>query len=404
MKKIFAIAFGVLALAACHRDAQPAKAGAGSEVKFTTSFNTYTVKAGETALEGKTVQIIAGAPLSTAVAATAEGNALTPATKIYWQDGQTETTTFAAVYQREGDAPTSLSIPYSIDNDDLDFHGSYLTAVAKDVTPETTVALAFKHPFAKITVTVDNQLEGTPEVSAPVFDGLVISGTIDLAEDKVVLGDDETSVTTIAQEVGAFETIILPQSAKPVLSVTAGEKTFVFALPAAVNFEANKAYAVNLTLTDSTPVIEDGEEVAFTFTVADWESAGEALAYEDVTDALYVSGTIYQGTKPETAWAEDYQMTKGEDGKYSITVTYDESLAGEDDSARGFLVFKVNWTAKWGLWSEGEQMNIAYDYGTLANGYNIRLATVAEEVWTPVAGEVTITFNPADNKLVVTTE
>ncbi|MBR1872494.1 MAG: fimbrillin family protein, partial [Bacteroidales bacterium] len=276
--------------------------------------------------------------------------------------------------------------------------------VAKDVTPETTVALAFKHPFAKITVTVDNQLEGTPEVSAPVFDGLVISGTIDLAEDKVVLGPDKTSVTTIAQESGAFEAIILPQSAKPVLSVTAGEKTFVFALPAAVNFEANKAYTVNLTLTDSTPVIEDGEEVAFTFTVADWESAGEALAYEDVTDALYVSGTIYQGTKPETAWAEDYQMTKGEDGKYSITVTYDESLAGEDDSARGFLVFKVNWTAKWGLWSEGEQMNIAYDYGTLANGYNIRLATVAEEVWTPVAGEVTITFNPADNKLVVTTE
>ena len=47
MKKIFAIALGVLALAACQREAQPVKTTGTREVKFTTTLNNYVVQAAE---------------------------------------------------------------------------------------------------------------------------------------------------------------------------------------------------------------------------------------------------------------------------------------------------------------------------------------------------------------------
>ena len=411
MKKIFAIALGVLALAACNREAAPQLAQQGDVVKFTTRMNNYVVKAGETALEGKTVQIIAGTPIEAVSAATVAGETLTLTNPIHWNKDQTEATTFAAVYQREGDAPTTLSVPYAIDNDDLDYHGSYLTAVAKNVTPGNEVTLNFKHPFAKVTVNVTNNLESTPAISALTFDGLVIAGTIDLAADAVELTGDATTVAPVAQNDGSYQAILLPQTAKPVLRITAGEKNFAFALPAAVAFEANKAYTVAVTLTESTPVIEDGDEVTFGFTVADWADAEAPLAYEDVTDAWYVSGCVYTGaTAPAAAWGEDIPMVKGTDGKYSVTVTYDEALAGEDASAKGFLIHKIGYTAKYGTWANSPRVNLSWgSYGlTATDGVNILLCTVTgeapDEVWTPYNGTVTITFNPADGQMTWTTE
>ena len=111
MKKIFAIALGMLALAACNREAAPQLAQKGDVVKFTTRMNNYVVKAGETALEGKTVQIIAGTPIEAVSAATVAGETLALTNPIRWNKDQTDATTFAAVYQREGDAPTTLSVP-----------------------------------------------------------------------------------------------------------------------------------------------------------------------------------------------------------------------------------------------------------------------------------------------------
>ena len=96
MKKIFAIALGVLAFAACQREAAPVKVDGSREVKFTTNINTFTVKAGE--LEGKTVQVLAGAPINTGSAATVAGTSLTLANKIYWQEDQVEPTTFVGIY------------------------------------------------------------------------------------------------------------------------------------------------------------------------------------------------------------------------------------------------------------------------------------------------------------------
>ena len=104
-------------------------------------------------------------------------------------------------------------------------------------------------------------------------------------------------------------------------------------------------------------------------------------------------------------------LTKGDDGKFSITVKYDESLAGEDVSGYGFLIHDYTWSSILGLWGTevGTQMDVNYDYylsSTEGNRLNIRLADEGEAV----NGEIQIVFDPNatpntsgnTNRLVVT--
>ena len=100
----------------------------------------------------------------------------------------------------------------------------------------------------------------------------------------------------------------------------------------------------------------------------------------------------------------------GRPGQTTVTVTYDEALAGEDASAKGFLIHKIGYTAKYGTWANSPRVNLSWgSYGlTATDGVNILLCTVTgeapDEVWTPYTGTVTITFNPADGQMTWTTE
>ena len=402
MKKIFAIALGVLALAACQREAQPVKTAGTREVKFTTTLNNYVVKAAE--FEGS-VQIFAGDPINEATDAAidATNSALTPTTKIYWKDEQTATTTFGAYYPapdtQEGveSAFTYDLVNVSVVGDeflstqDLEYHNKYLTAFAKDVTPETPVALNFSHPFAKLIISVENNK--TEAISSIYLDGVPTKVDFDFAAGTAVTKDSRVTLVPTAQDDGSYVAIIAPATAQPVIRITVGNDTFVFALAAAVAFEANKVYTAEVSIPADAPAPTPGSEIAFGFTVTDWAETPTPLTYTDVTDVWYVSGTVYQGaTAPATAWGEDIEMVKGGDGKYSVTVNYDETIEGDP----GFLIHKVNYIQKLGLYEAG-QMNIAYGYHLLVGGENIRIATFESEVATPVTGSITITLDPADN-------
>ena len=413
MKKIFAIALGVLALAACQREAQPVKTAGTREVKFTTTLNNYVVKAAE--FEGS-VQIFAGAPINAATDAaivpgtTETTGTLTPTTKIYWQDEQTATTTFGAYYpapaSQEGVASAftyNLIREDGSDTQDFDYQNKYLTAFAKDVAPETAVSLAFSHPFVKLVVSVENNK--TSAVSDVVIEGVPSKVDFDFAAGTAVTTDERATLIPTQQQDGSYVAIIAPATAQPVIKVTVGNDTFVFALAAAVAFEANKVYTAEVSIPADAPAPTPGSEISFGFTVADWAETATPLTYSDVTDAWYVSGCVYAGTTaPETAWAEDIPMVKGTDGTYSVTVTYDESLAA-DESGKGFLIHKVGYSAKYGTWPDSPRINLSwYDYGlTASDGANILLCTVTgeapDDVWTPYQGEVTLIFNPEDGHL-----
>ena len=378
MKRIIILVLAAAAVMACNKNETALMEQTGDVIRFTSNLQTYTVKS--TALDGQTVKIVAGAPINQTVNATAADGKLTPATEMHWIKDQTAKTTFVSVYP----ADLTLSANNTIDEYDLTFegaqnfayHSAVLTATAKDVTPNSTVNFAYKHPFSMLLVTVDNQLEGTPDITGVKVSDVAFVGTLDLMADTVT-PSESLGVADATLSDGKYGVVIMPQSAKPVLTVTIGGNSYKFILNDAVNFVANKRYNATVTIKDGTPVIEDGEAVAFGFTVTEWEDAEDPLDYVDISEQWSVIGNI-QGAN----WDTDIVMAEGATpGILEAEITYN---AGEE--------FKLRKAASWDL-SAGLKDGVAYvgdanwdTYLTTSNN-NIKLAE---------AGVYTLTFNPVN--------
>ena len=378
MKRIIILVLAAAAVMACNKNETALMEQTGDVIRFTSNLQTYTVKS--TALDGQTVKIVAGAPINQTVNATAADGKLTPATEMHWIKDQTAKTTFVSVYP----ADLTLSANNTIDEYDLTFegaqnfayHSAVLTATAKDVTPNSTVNFAYKHPFSMLLVTVDNQLEGTPDITGVKVSDVAFVGTLDLMADTVT-PSESLGVADATLSDGKYGVVIMPQSAKPVLTVTIGGNSYKFILNDAVNFVANKRYNATVTIKDGTPVIEDGEAVAFGFTVTEWEDAEGPLDYVDISEQWSVIGNI-QGAN----WDTDIVMAEGATpGILEAEITYN---AGEE--------FKLRKAASWDL-SAGLKDGVAYvgdanwdTYLTTSNN-NIKLAE---------AGVYTLTFNPVN--------
>lgn len=376
MKKIFATLLAAAALVACNKNETMPMEQTDDIVRFSSNLQTYTVKS--TALDGKTVKIVAGAPITQTVNATAADNKLTPETEMHWVKDQTSKTTFTSVYPADIELTAAGKIEdYNLifnDAQDFDYHSAVLTAVAKDVTPKTTVNLNYKHPFSMLLVTVDNQLEGTPAIGKVNVSNVALQGTLDVAEGTV------TPATTLAAadatlKDGKYGVIIVPQSAKPVLTITVGEKNYKFVLASAIDFQANKRYNATVTIKDNTPTVEEGEAVAFGFTVADWEDAADEITYTDITEQWSVIGNI-QGT----SWDTDFVMVEGATpGVLEAEITYQ---AGQEFKLRKAAAWDLSAGLKDGVATVGDE---AWDGFLTTSDNNIKLAA---------AGVYKITFNP----------
>ena len=382
MKKIFIAFLAAAAIVACSKNETLPEAAQGDDiVRFSSNLRTYMVKSA-TALDGKKVRIVAGAPISATTTAEAADNKLTPETEMHWVKDQTATTTFTSVYPADIELNAAGKIEeYNLvfgGNHEFAFHSSILTAVAKDVAPLTTVSFEYKHPFAMLLVTVDNQLEGTPEITNVNVSDVPLVGAIDVAAGTVEpAGAFGNADATLAD--GKYGVVIFPASATPLLKVTAGGKTYSFVLNAPVDFQANKRYNATVTLKDSTPVIEEGEAVTFGFTVTDWEDAEDALSYVDISEQWSVIGNI-QGT----AWDTDFVMVEGETpGILEAEITYQ---ADEE--------FKLRKAGSWDL-SAGLKDGVGV-IGDDAWNADPHLDQTSNNIKLSAAGVYKLTFNPAD--------
>ena len=381
MKRAFLfILAAATALVACNKNEVTTPEQGGREIRFTSNFSTYTVTKAASVLDGKTVKIFAGAPIDASTTAEASDSKLTPATTLYWNKDQTEKTTFASVYP--ADAASATSITYSVSNGDFAYHSAVLTAAAKDVTPGSTVNFTYKHPFSMLKVTVTNNLEGTPAISGVTVRDLRWEGTLDIVEGTVSnLGTDAVVDATLDN--GKYCLVLLPQTAKPSISVSVGDataaKTYKFVITSDVTFEANKFYNVTLVLDESTPPVVQGEEVAFGFTVADWEEATDAIPVLNVTDVWSVIGEVN-----DSDWSEDFDMTyDANTGICTITgVTFKTGTNGF--KLRKSHDWNVNAGLKEGVSTYGDA---AWDGHLTQGGGNIQLSE---------AGVYTLTFKPED--------
>lgn len=376
MKKAFILAAAALmALVGCNKPEKFEAAG-GSEVRFTSSFeNVYAVKSAS--IDGN-VRIVAGAPISTSVDATASGTALTPAEKVYWKAEQTEKTTFVGIYPSNGETGFEIANYNVVPNEGSQFPymESVLTAVAKDVTPGSVVNLNFTHPFVKIVVNVDNQLTGAPEINSIVVKDVDITGNLLL--DKGTVTSPVKGNVTATKNGEKYELIILPmEAAKPVIVVTVGTKAYTFKINTATDFVAGKSYTASLTLKDNTPVIVNGDEVAFAFTVTDWVAADAPLAVTDITEQWSVIGTV-NGSN----WDEDFPMTENASGLLEASITYQAND-----------VFKLRKALDWTV-QAGMKANVGAVGDTNWDGFLDGNSATNRDIEFDAAGVYTITFNP----------
>ena len=399
MKKLFFLTLALAAAFACQKNAAPVAETTGNAVRFRAEIpNTYVLKS--TALEGKKVRIAADATLDNATTvAIAEGNELAPETVIRWKDGQTDKTTFAGLYQEleSGDAPaapTGLKLDYdmvsSLGAHDYAYHSTFLTATAKNVTPETTVNLAFKHPFSKLGVTVSNGLTDGSTIKEVSLKNVVTAGTLDLAADAVTLGTDKKVVPTTVVD-GKYSAIILPQTAKLAIYVTVtkdnADRDYAFTLTAEATFEANKSYTANVTLDDGTV---EGEAVAFAFTVADWVDAG-TLETEELVETH-----VWSAIGSWDEWNADIDLTETSDGVWEGDIEY---TAGDNFKLRQDHAWDKSAGLKSG-WS-------FYGLGEFADGYleensNTNIVLKADADTDVEDGTYHIEFHSADYRFIVT--
>ena len=364
-----------MALAACNKnEVVPAQQENGKAIRFTSNLPTYTITKAASVLDGKTVNIFAGAPINATTLAEANDSKLTPATTLRWLKDQTDPTTFASVYP--AGVATAMSFEYTV-TEDLEYHGAVLAATAKDVEPEETVNFVYKHPFAMMKIAVNNNLEGSPAITGVSVENTYATADFDLAAETVstkgeLVAIDATLVPTNAE----YDVVLIPQSAKPIIKVNIGgdaPKTYKFVITSDVDFAANKYYNVALTLDESTPPVVEGEEVEFGFIVADWEAAEEEIPVINVTDKWTLIGIGGD-------WYNDVEMTLVNDLWTATGVVYQ---LGDEFKLRKELDWNMNAGMKDGVACVGGDGWDGYLEANSAN--NIRLAA---------AGIYTLTFNP----------
>lgn len=377
MKRLLlAAAAALLAFWACNREQI---AGDGLEVRFTSNIeNTFSVKGGEPMDVGKTVRIIAGAPISKSTdAVAAAGNVLTPETAIKWKEGQSDKTTFVGLYPSNGETSPTISA-YRLVNElgeqDFEYHNNFLVALAKDVNPGATVNLAFKHPFVKLVMDIDNQLSGAPAVTGVNVSDVYVEANLILDAGTVVPTASAKGAVPATKNAatGKYEAIIMPQTdAMPVITLAVGAATFTFRITTPANFVAGKSYTASLILKDTTP--PDGDPVGFSFSVVDWDDDATPLATTEITGEWSVVGDVTGG------WDNDLVMVEGSTpGVVEATITY-----GVGDE------FKLRYQRSWAL-SAGLKDGVSFVGDSAWDGF---LDTTNNNIKLLDAGEYKLTFN-----------
>ena len=423
---LFLAALAAAAFVSCNKaEVETYVPDTAKAVKFTVenigsySFNTKAVAIGETGTS--TVGIFAADLNATNVEATVAAAALTPSTPIYWGVGQTNASDFCAIYPyAAGRTSTTFDYELPMDQhleDTFTYQDNLVSAKTSAAPADAAVAFTFKHPFAKMVININNQNAGGDVVTGVVVKGLksttqlniaTVPATVTLATEAADATAYAVSATT--QATLQYALVLAPQEATPSIEVTTalGSK-YTFTLSAAYTFEAGKVASTSLTLA---PVSGGGSGITqtavegLTFTAESWgnpTNAANTPGTPDYGDYWYAIGTIYGTDNTVSAWAIDFPMSYGTDGKWTIVINYDESIA-EPGQGLGLKLRKFNsastnkWATQLGFYTgTGDDYALAsgesYDQLHYIEGgvdpKNIRLAETG--AWTLVLDGVKLT-------------
>lgn len=404
MKKISVIAVSVLALFASCQDTVETPVNP-NEVRFMTSFGSYSVRATDTQFEQyDAVSIAALSPISSgAVKYTYQNGGLSSETPICWNAGQKEATRFLLMYpynEKIRDIDGRSSFEFCV-NADQSTHAKY---TASDLMYADTVAtpddpvvfFSVRHALSQVVINLENKSD--KKVTDAYFSN--------------VYGNVEFSYATGIQTTGSMGTIracslnassgqswvliMAPQTSKPELLLTTEDgKQITFTLPESVTFRPGHKYAANVVLDETATVI------SFTAAIQDWtpdnmlnfQNAGsgqEELTYlgtgkivDDIIadvfgfqheefDAEYYTdnaGNIIIKDPYKNAsyweWVEDFELVEGatitlvptEDGGY-----YVKEGSSTGISCEGYGEFKIESYCYENGWCDNYKSQYFYTY------------------------------------------
>ncbi len=350
---------------------------------------------------GKFVGIYAGDPINkdnvkmtVAMEAEATSGTLSPTVtnSLLWGVGQTtQTTNFLAVYPWEetrplvGETEATKYIEYSIaSSSDVQYANQFLAAAASQApgTGETPakVALAFKHPFAKLVYNITNTSDDY--VSGVKISGVHRNGHLMFADGTVTAtGDAVAANAAFALEANgdnSYMTVVMPETSAVnplvVVEMVSGAK-YSFTLSTGVAFEAGKVYSAAISITGSHGTETSNLTVLGTFTVTDWVAVDSgnmtAGSTTPATKWWYLAGNIDEVTgTTDSKWQKHipFKCT----GIYSWEVSF--YYAGTTDISNGF---KIRYAVNTADWSDAWGKDLVIDAAnvTVENGDNPYLVT-----------------------------
>ncbi|MBO4635079.1 MAG: fimbrillin family protein [Bacteroidales bacterium] len=386
---LFLIAVAAM-LAGCSKSAEVQMSVVGDvnrPVQFTVS-NIMTLDTKADAIgDGKYVAIYAGTPISTenvkmtvSMEAEASNGTLAPTVpnSLLWAVGQTTAATnFFAVYPWEETRPVvkpgdteeekaveaNWYIDYSIDDTaaSVDYADKFLSAAASQApgteTTPATVALAFKHPFAKLVYNVTNtsddfvkglKVSGIRQTGKVMFTTGAVTTT-----GEAIAADD--AVSLVANGENSWMTVVMPEASavnpRVVVEMVSGAE-YVFTLATPIALSAGKVYTATITITGTHGTDVSDRTVLGTFSVSDWEAVDSGALTGGVTTQAakwwYIVGNIDEvsGTT-DSNWSKNipFKCT----GEYSWEVSF--YYAGTTDASNGFKIRyasdAVDWTDAW---------------------------------------------------------
>ena len=388
MKRIFfflsVIAAACTLFFSCQRQGENQPA-ARSEIKFSASVGTFTLKATDNALEtGDVLGVYArGTTRFDNCRLVWNGKSLVPDTPVYWDPAQEENEIcpFVAYYPYQ--EAMGEGFVFSV-RDDQSTHAAYtasdfMMAYTEASPADGTVNFQLYHTLSKIIIRVDNKL-GLD--IADIYMGGVyrhLAFTAD-ASDYIPSGDPEmvkAGKVTLADGSTAWVLIVIPGDIVPSLTLTTTDgQTFNYQVKGGVRLFGGCCYTADVTLSETEELVAE-----FTVNVNDWWYDSEVW-FNDKPGLENENWSII-GTIEGTGWDVDFPMYYHEsDRVWYLGIAY---YVGEEFKFRSNSGWQVNLGLDYARYEESKDDFYA---SLMQDGDNIKL---------PSSGYWWITLNRIDN-------
>lgn len=364
-KTLITILAAATALVACSKSEAPVADQSRKAVRFTVqNLGTYEFKSSPLVALGvdgnSKVGIYAPDLGANNVPATVDGSTLDPDSPIYWNIGQTTNTMFVARYPYANDATmTDYAMSYTIPDDQsgeetFAYHSNVMFAVATANPTPGTVAFSFKHPFAKVAISITNNLDADNVASVVMKNVKMDATSLDLTVSPAAATLSSTvSETLTARAIDAtnYALIIMPQDATNTMDIVVTTRlgsVYTFRNSGEYSFQAGKVSTVSLTLDPIGGGSGSGRTSVGTmsFVTVDWSDAASQPSFPvngDPTigdDYYWIEGCVYAiGETPVPSyWANRYYMESTGVNTWTISFCYNDEMAGGDTSGFGFVI------------------------------------------------------------------